>query len=92
MSNSSAMRSRQSLESTLTHQSLDDAASFVESIAPLPEPVLPDLDLPQSDLDLTTTYHSIMQEVVKVTEAEPEYVPILLDLARTRVPRCRVES
>ncbi|KAI0818791.1 hypothetical protein BC629DRAFT_1435613 [Irpex lacteus] len=54
-------------------QHLDDNASIAESvIAPLPEPKLPDLDLPQSslDLDLNLTFESILASVN--TSPEPE--------------------
>ena len=68
---------RKSLDSTHSHQ-LDETASFQEgsAAAPLPEPRLPDLDLPQSELDLTTTFESILAESTTVADtieqAEPE--------------------
>ncbi|EKM55608.1 uncharacterized protein PHACADRAFT_256341 [Phanerochaete carnosa HHB-10118-sp] len=50
---------RRSIESS----HLGDTASIAESvITPLPEPRLPDLDLPQSELDLSTTFESILSE------------------------------
>ncbi len=58
---------------SLQQQHLDDNASIAESvIAPLPEPKLPDLDLPQSslDLDLNLTFESILASVN--TSPEPE--------------------
>lgn len=68
---------RKSLESTRSYQQQDDAASFQEGpVMPLPQPQLPDLDLPQSELDLTTTFESILAESIAVEEtiakAEPE--------------------
>ncbi len=55
----------------------DDGASILSDspLPPLPEPRLPDLDLPQSELDLTTTFASILAESEDthiVPEAEPE--------------------
>lgn len=62
--------SRKSLDTPHQH---DDAASFVDSpIATIPEPRLPDLDLPQSELDLTTTFESILSDMVTVAAAKPE--------------------
>ncbi|GJE86921.1 hypothetical protein PsYK624_030040 [Phanerochaete sordida] len=66
---------RRSIESS----HIDDTASIAESvIAPLPEPRLPDLDLPQSELDLTTTFESILAESIAsgsaATEPETEKV------------------
>ncbi|KIP09609.1 hypothetical protein PHLGIDRAFT_126195 [Phlebiopsis gigantea 11061_1 CR5-6] len=65
---------RRSIDSSRSKQ-FDDTASIAESvIAPLPEPRLPDLDLPQSELDLTMTFESIMSAVVSssTVAAEPE--------------------
>ena len=65
---------RRSIDSSRSKQ-FDDTASIAESvIAPLPEPRLPDLDLPQSELDLTMTFESIMSDSVSssTVAAEPE--------------------
>lgn len=63
---------RKSRDSVLSQQSpFDDSVSIAESvIAPLPEPKLPDLDLPQSSLDLTITFDSILTSMN--TSPEPE--------------------
>jgi outer membrane murein-binding lipoprotein Lpp len=63
-------------------EQFEDTVSTADGvIAPLPEPKLPDLDLPQSELDLTMTFDSIMSESSSVsstsTAPEPEYVYIL---------------
>ena len=47
-----------------------DAASIAP--LPLPEPKLPDLDLPQSELDLTMTFDSIFAELATKPASEPE--------------------
>lgn len=66
---------RKSLDSAHSRQ-FDDSASYLEPVTPLPEPKLPDLDLPQSTFDLATTFDSIMAEATSVLaaieEAEPE--------------------
>ncbi|CAL1704544.1 unnamed protein product [Somion occarium] len=63
-----------------SYQSGDRASDLLEQaqpdtvdddIAPLPEPRLPDLELPQSELDLTVTFESLLSEVTGKT-AEPE--------------------
>lgn len=52
-----------------SHQQFDDTASIAESfLAPLPEPRLPDLDLPQSSFDLT--FDSILSEAKVAPEPE----------------------
>ena len=71
---SNARNVRRSIDSSRSKQ-FDDTASIAESvIAPLPEPRLPDLDLPQSELDLTMTFESIMSDSVSssTVAAEPE--------------------
>lgn len=66
---------RRSVDSS-QHKQFDDTASIAESvIAPLPEPRLPDLDLPQSELDLTMTFESIL---AVAAATEPEYVCFLV--------------
>lgn len=65
----SGRNARRSLEAS----QLDDTASIAESvIAPLPEPRLPDLDLPQSELDLTTTFETILAESISSASAQTE--------------------
>ncbi|KAI0341580.1 hypothetical protein BDW22DRAFT_1358401 [Trametopsis cervina] len=62
---------RKSLESVRSHQTFDETASIAESfIAPLPEPKLPDLDLPQSEFD----FESILSSVIASPEPETEKV------------------
>ncbi|KAI0093916.1 hypothetical protein BDY19DRAFT_902619 [Irpex rosettiformis] len=66
---SNGREGRLSRDSVLT--TLDDNASIAESVvAPLPEPKLPDLDLPQSSLDLTMTFDTILSSAN--TSPEPE--------------------
>jgi hypothetical protein len=64
--------SRHSRDSVLSQQPpFDDNASIAESVvAPLPEPKLPDLDLPQATLDLSVTFDSILAAID--TSPEPE--------------------
>ncbi|TCD68900.1 hypothetical protein EIP91_009450 [Steccherinum ochraceum] len=49
------------------------AAAEPPHSAPLPEPKLPDLDLPQSELDLTMTFDSIFAEMAASKAAEQEH-------------------
>ncbi|KAI0690569.1 hypothetical protein BC835DRAFT_171706 [Cytidiella melzeri] len=65
-------QSRMSRDSVLSQQPpFDDNASMAESIiTPLPEPKLPDLDLPQATLDLTMTFDTILSAID--TSPEPE--------------------
>ena len=69
---SNGREGRMSRDSVLTkHTAFDDNASIAESVlAPLPEPKLPDLDLPQSSLDLNLTFESILSSAN--TSPEPE--------------------